>query len=477
MSSLPQMSGGVLATAATPKRKSEEFDFAKEAPMQGASSWSPSQDALAQTQLNKMLENGGQYLTAARNKGYQSAARRGLSKSSIAGSAGEEAAIGAAAPIATNDAQTYAKAQSDSANMANQMAMNQNQINGQFALTKYSGILAEESQGRDFDFKKGESALERQNRLDMQTGQQGFLAGESEKDRAARLALQTQQQGWQSSETAAERAAREKLAAQELASREALQKQQQGWQSGETAADRAAREKAQLQEQGWKSGESATDRAARAAEFERDLALRTKGMTAEQAAREREQALREQVAKDQQSNAGLDRAQRERELEAKNKQSEAQLKSEQDRMRASVASDVGRIQQTAMDARMRLEADPNMLPDAKRSAIRAIASQAKADITSMIKLSGINMPEAWPTWLNDFSPSTGSDTGRTGGSDTKNGKGDYSSDPMIRFGQKMWEDETGRSWADRNGPELDDSPPIDGVGPRRPRTPYEEFRN
>ena len=529
------MKTGVLSSAAgavAPKRKSEEFDYSKAAgPMQGAVGWTPGADSLAQNQLNKMLETGGQYLTAARNKGYQASARRGLSKSSIAGSAGEEAAIGAAAPIATNDAQTFAKSQSDSANNANQMAISSNNNAHQFALTKYNGILSEESQGRDFEFKQGEGALERKNRLDMQTGQQswqsseserdrvareklqagqqGWQSGESTKEREARLALQQQQQGWQSGETAAERAARLQLQQQqqgwqsgetaaERTARLQLQQQQQGWQSGETAAERTAREKLQAQDaatreklqagqQGWQSGEgildresreklqtgelgfrageSLKDRNARATEFDRDIALRTKGMGADEAARTRDFALRERAAMDQQTNAGLDRTQRGEELGIRKTESEARLKQEGDRARQAVASDVARTQQTAMDARMRLEADPNMLPEAKSSAIRAIATQAKADITTMIKLSGVNLPDAWPSWLNDFAKeaqSTGSTTGNTGTDKTPNGQGGGSGGGGSGGGGG-YRDESGRRW-DRDTREWVYDDPNIGVG-------------
>lgn len=62
---------------------------------------------LAQGQLQGMLSANSPYLRDARNRAMRTANSRGLLNSAMAAGMGEEAAIGAAAPIAVQDAQTY----------------------------------------------------------------------------------------------------------------------------------------------------------------------------------------------------------------------------------------------------------------------------------------------------------------------------------------------------------------------------------
>lgn len=73
----------------------------------------------ASGQLNTLLSTGSPYLDLARGQAAQEANSRGLLNSSMAAGAGEAAAIGAAAPIATHDADTYTAASRD-----NQSAVN-----------------------------------------------------------------------------------------------------------------------------------------------------------------------------------------------------------------------------------------------------------------------------------------------------------------------------------------------------------------
>lgn len=62
-----------------------------------------------QGQLRGLLDQGNPLLRQARNRAVVYAADRGLQNSTLAAQAGEEAYIGAAAPIAAADAQTYAQ--------------------------------------------------------------------------------------------------------------------------------------------------------------------------------------------------------------------------------------------------------------------------------------------------------------------------------------------------------------------------------
>ena len=65
---------------------------------------------LVSKRLPELLSSGSKYITGARARGVQAAARRGLQNTSIAGGAGESAAISSALPIATSDAQAYREA-------------------------------------------------------------------------------------------------------------------------------------------------------------------------------------------------------------------------------------------------------------------------------------------------------------------------------------------------------------------------------
>jgi hypothetical protein len=76
--------------------------------LSGAATVSPNQTV--RSQLDDLLSGSSEYLDAARQAGLRTAADRGLINSSIAGQAGEAAAIGAAMPIATQDAATNAQA-------------------------------------------------------------------------------------------------------------------------------------------------------------------------------------------------------------------------------------------------------------------------------------------------------------------------------------------------------------------------------
>lgn len=71
---------------------------------------------------------------------------------------------------------------------------------------------------------------------------------------------------------------------------------------------------------------------------------------------------------------------------------------------AQLSQDVARIRQAAMDARTRLETDPNLSAEGKRDAILSLGQQASADIQELVRLSGINLPDAWPGWINELSP-------------------------------------------------------------------------
>jgi len=80
----------------------------------------PNQNELVSGQLTGLLSGDSPYIQQARAQAAATAAGRGLLNSSIAAGAGQQAAIGAALPIAQGNAQEYANTAA-----ANQMAANQ----------------------------------------------------------------------------------------------------------------------------------------------------------------------------------------------------------------------------------------------------------------------------------------------------------------------------------------------------------------
>ncbi|MFN7882504.1 MAG: hypothetical protein ACK5PF_05765, partial [bacterium] len=208
----------------SPMLKAADFDFSKEAGaasggMQGATTWTPSDNAMAANQLTKLLQTDNKLMQQARSRAGAASARRGLMNSSIGVEAGESAAMGVALPLAQQDASTYAQSEQFNAGAANDFARDNNSFGRNAALTKYQGILAQESQGRDMAWRSGENALERdfqgnqaQLGREFQTseriGGQEFSAGQAQigrdfestergLDRTQQTALQQNNQDWQ----------------------------------------------------------------------------------------------------------------------------------------------------------------------------------------------------------------------------------------------------------------------------------------
>lgn len=80
-------------------------------------------DETVEGRMTGLLSSNSQYLQQARDRTRREGASRGLLNSSISASAGEEAAIAAALPIASADAATYGRAADYNAALHNQAAM------------------------------------------------------------------------------------------------------------------------------------------------------------------------------------------------------------------------------------------------------------------------------------------------------------------------------------------------------------------
>lgn len=80
-------------------------------------------DMLVEDRLNRLLKAGNPYVDQAVARAKQQANSRGMINSSLAGQAGEEAAIGAALPIAQQDANTFFTNQRDNLGFKNQFSL------------------------------------------------------------------------------------------------------------------------------------------------------------------------------------------------------------------------------------------------------------------------------------------------------------------------------------------------------------------
>ena len=92
--------GGALASWATdPTNMTADQYKTMAGPMQGATTYTPSDNALVSNNLTKLLASDNPYMTLARSKAQAYSNSRGLLNSTMAGQAGERAAIESALPL------------------------------------------------------------------------------------------------------------------------------------------------------------------------------------------------------------------------------------------------------------------------------------------------------------------------------------------------------------------------------------------
>lgn len=136
---------------------------------------------LAQTHLNNMLNREGQYLRRARAGGEQRANQLGMGLTSLAGAYAEDAAIGAAAPIAMADAQAYGRAASENLDSLAQqrMAMERNETDITTTDMNVGGQLA--SNQMRIDFEREDNAADRLWRTSERESGQTYEQGRDER--------------------------------------------------------------------------------------------------------------------------------------------------------------------------------------------------------------------------------------------------------------------------------------------------------
>lgn len=177
-------------------------------PMQGATSWSPDENALASSQLTKMLAADSPLIQQARTRAAQMSGARGTLNSSMAIGAAEGAAWDAATPIAMNDAGTFARAQSENTSASNQFSRDANQFSREGALTIAQAGLREFGADRQRGWQSGENAADRSFRTSEREAGETFSSGENAADRAFRSGEGALDRTFRSGESAADRALR-----------------------------------------------------------------------------------------------------------------------------------------------------------------------------------------------------------------------------------------------------------------------------
>lgn len=173
--------GGALASWATdPTNMTADQYKTMAGPMQGATTYTPSDNALVSNNLTKLLASDNPYMTLARSKAQAYSNSRGLLNSTMAGQAGERAAIESALPIAQQDASSYFTSERDNASAQNTFARDANAFGREGALTTAKAGFGLGAQREGQTWKSGESALDRTLQTTENAAEREFRTGERE---------------------------------------------------------------------------------------------------------------------------------------------------------------------------------------------------------------------------------------------------------------------------------------------------------
>lgn len=147
-------------------------------PMQGATTYTPSDNALVSNNLTKLLASDNPYMTLARSKAKAYSNSRGLLNSTMAGQAGERAAIESALPIAQQDASSYFTSERDNAAAQNTFSRDANAFGREGALTTARAGFGLGAQREGQAWRSGESALDRAQTTTENAAEREFRTGE-----------------------------------------------------------------------------------------------------------------------------------------------------------------------------------------------------------------------------------------------------------------------------------------------------------
>lgn len=408
-------------------------------------------DQLVSNQLTGLLSGKNPYIQLAESKAKQQAAGRGLLNTTMAASAGREAAIGAALPIAQQDANTYSQQQLANQQARNQFGLADKQFEQQKHLTSQEFVNTSQRDQTLFGY-------------DMSKMDKDF-ANATQRDKTLYgydMSKQQQAQGWQSGESALDRQQQQKLMQQEFANAAQRDKTLFGYdlskmdkdaanaaardktlygydlsKMDKDAANAAARDKAlygydlgkQQQAQGWQSSESALDRQQQQALADKEFAnttardKATQAWQAQQAEADRawqgEQAkvqaeqqaaltekrdsflagLQSQAQKDA---AALDIKKMEAEVALRAKETEGTM-SQQNRMAYAEAQN--RLQGQFIESLQAIYQNSNMTPAQQENAVKTMQAQVQQqmDATAILfgNMEGINLGVAQPSQIGN----------------------------------------------------------------------------
>lgn len=396
------------AKAATPAATPAGASSVYQPKQVGAIIGSVDDDQLVSKQLTGLLSGKNPYIQLAESKARQQAAGRGLLNTTMAASAGREAAIGAAMPIAQQDANTYSQQQLANQQARNQFGLADKQFEQQKHLTSQEFVNTSQrdqtlfgydmsKMDKDFanatqrdktlygydmskqqqaqGWQSGESALDRQQQLtmsDKQFDQQKGLLQQEFTNTTARdktlynydLGKQQQAQGWQSSESALDRQQQQALADKEFANTTARDKATQAWQAQQAEADRA-----------WQAEQAKV-------QAEQQAALTEK----------RDSFLAGLQSKAQKEAAALDIKKMEAEVALRAKETEGTM-SQQNRMAYAEAQN--RLQGQYLESLQAIYQNSNMNPEQQENAVKVMRGQVQQqmDATAILfgNMEGINL--------------------------------------------------------------------------------------
>lgn len=176
----PPVAGSLASWASDPTSMTADQYKTMAGPMQGATTYTPSDNALVSNNLTKLLASDNPYMSLARSKAKAYSNSRGLLNSTMAGQAGERAAIESALPIAQQDASSYFTSERDNASAQNTFARDANAFGREGALTTAKAGFGLGAQREGQTWKSGESALDRTLQTTENAAEREFRTGERE---------------------------------------------------------------------------------------------------------------------------------------------------------------------------------------------------------------------------------------------------------------------------------------------------------
>lgn len=144
-------------------------------------------------QLTALLGSDSPYIKQQENKAKEQSASRGMLNSTLASQAGREAAIGAALPIAQQDASEYNKFALQTQSTQNQQATIQTEAIVSSELAKQNAAIAQSKQNIQNEFTAKLQGASEQSKVWLQDFQNQYDSGVKELDRQHNLLLQREQ--------------------------------------------------------------------------------------------------------------------------------------------------------------------------------------------------------------------------------------------------------------------------------------------